>query len=283
MSYEHPNTAYDRLTTPTNPPPGSASYERPTQSYDRPNLPYNPLSPPSRQQQPNAPSERFLYHESDFKLDSPPTAASLINAADPEVDTQTDAGYHSDFTSTSDTEDVTYSPPPLSPLEPALEYEAYVADYPSKYEEDTDPEDDAYAPPATSPTEPRLEYATSVSDSHFSSSEDDEDVSRGRERKRAVFPEEVKTVTQTQIHDTNGHAQSAQATNEAVEKSARDSLVALGVRGLNHPQRKTGRGGSVVKNVLFVIALFVAAVATVWVINEVHYRRGLPYIKVVRG
>ncbi|KFY17822.1 hypothetical protein V492_00351 [Pseudogymnoascus sp. VKM F-4246] len=219
----------------------------------------NPLSPPSRQQQPNAPSARFHFHESDFKLDSPPTAASLINAADPEVDTQTDAGYHSDYTSTSDAEDVTYSPPPLSPLEPALEYEAYVADYPSEYEEDTDPEDDAYAPPATSPTEPRLE-----------------------ERKRAVFPQEVKTVTQTQIHDAKGHAQSAQATKEAVETSVRDSLVALGVRGLNRPQRKTGSGGSVVKNVLFVIALFVAAVATVWVINEVHYRRGLPYIKLVR-
>ncbi|OBT68653.1 hypothetical protein VE03_01728 [Pseudogymnoascus sp. 23342-1-I1] len=123
---------------------------------------------------------------------------------------------YSDYTSASSPSDTSYSPPPLSPLEPSLEYEPYAYDYPSEYSEDTDPEDVEYAPSPSSPREPGLEYATSCPSSSGSDEEEEEEeiASRGRARKRAddIHHHHQNTPEAREPEDTLDHREVAQRT-----------------------------------------------------------------------
>ncbi|KAL5349123.1 hypothetical protein ACLOAV_005411 [Pseudogymnoascus australis] len=268
------NTAYD--------PRNNVAYNQPnSMGYDTHTLPYNPLS--------LRPSP---------STDSPSTSDSsstlFPSTLGPEERTQhAILGCYSDYTSTSDPSDTSYSRP-FSPIEPCLEYEPNTNYYPSEYSEDSDPEDVEYSPPAEDPLEPGLDYATSCPSSSESDEEEDELASRGRKRKRAQIRQkhiqEMREIMENygpQRYNLGGLVQDEAAM--ALGRTLKESLVALRVQELRQKQEdiektlETPRWKSMLQKLLVLVAIFVCAVATVWVINEVNYRGGIPYVKLFRG
>ncbi|KFY24040.1 hypothetical protein V493_05487 [Pseudogymnoascus sp. VKM F-4281 (FW-2241)] len=267
--------------------PDSMEYKKPTQSY-------NPLSPP-----PNTPTNTPSTGYSCATLPSS-SAPSPSHEEPTQKPTQEDIDTpavglecYSEYDADSDPEDTEYHPPPTSPFEPSLEYQEFAHDYPSKYDEDTDTEDTEFTPTSTR-SEPSLEYATSCpSESDSGSESEDELASRGRPRKR----EYIWLGNFQEVKEVKGHAEpeggqgvkAEEPTSAALESSLKESLVALGVRELrkvaedNEKKRETPRWRNLLHNFVVLVVVFLCAVATVWVINEVHYRSGLPHVNILRG
>jgi hypothetical protein len=174
---------------------------------------------------------------------------------------------------------------------PELEDQSYAQYSPFSDSEASDTEYTPEPTELTGPTEPGLEYDTSFSSEEEDEEEDDDDeeddeesesesevdemANRGRPRKRAGSPR-------------RGVREEPAA--KVLERSLKESLVvALRVQELkkvaadNEKKRETPRWLSFMKKFLVLLLLFVAAFATVWVVNEVHYRGGLPYVKLFRG
>ncbi|KFY81498.1 hypothetical protein V500_11350, partial [Pseudogymnoascus sp. VKM F-4518 (FW-2643)] len=184
--------------------------------------------------------------------------------------------------------------PPHPPTEPCLEYKAYADDYPSEYSSDTDPEDVEYAPPREEPLEPGLEYATSCA-TESEEDEEDEMASRGRARRRAEIRKkhimEVKEIMENYDAERDGIRRSVieDSTAKALDRSLKESLVALRVQELkkvqeeNEKKKKTPAWKRMVYEFLVLLVVLVAACAVVWVVNEVNYRGGLPYVTMFRG
>ncbi|KFY63588.1 hypothetical protein V496_03896 [Pseudogymnoascus sp. VKM F-4515 (FW-2607)] len=310
------NTAYD--------PRNNVAYNQPnSMEYDTHSLPYNPLSPrpsPSTDSPSTSYSSSTLFpstpgpeertqhtmwqaqkraqeHTQEHTQEPTPESAQNPTQNPPQEDgaitPEHSLGCYSDYTSTSDPSDTSYSPP-FSPIEPCLEYEPNANYYPSEYSEDSDPEDVEYSPPAEDPREPGLEYATSCPSSSESDEEGDELASRGRKRKRAQIRQkhiqEMREIMDNygpQRDNVGGLVQDGAAM--ALDGTLKGSLVALCVQELRQKQEdiektlETPRWKSMLQNFLVLVAIFVCAVATVWVINEVNYRGGIPYVKLFRG
>lgn len=266
-------------------------------AFDPPNLEYNPLNSRTYDRDrdcvpspSNRPTDHWTSATLPSSLSSPPSDEESLS---PQSPPREGLGCYPAYDSDSDPSDASYSPP-KSPTEPCLEYEAYANDYPSEYSSDTDPEDVEYAPPREDPLEPGLEYATSCP-TESESDEEDEMAGRGRARRRAQIRfkhiQEVEDIMENYDAERDGIRRSAieDSTAKALDRSLKISLVALRAQELkkiqedNENRKKTPRWKSMVYKFLVLVVVFVAACAVVWVVNEVHYRRGLPYIKFVRG
>lgn len=285
MAYNPSNMSYDPLIST---------------AYDPHNMEYSPLNSRTHDRDRDyvpSPSNHPTDHPTSTPLPSSPSSPhppSDSESLSPQSPPREGLGYYSDYSSDSDPSDTSYSPPPQPPTEPCLEYKAYADDYPSEYSEDTDPEDVEYAPPREEPLEPGLEYATSCA-TESESDEEDEMASRGRARRRAEIRkkhiQEVKEIMENYDADGDGIRRSAieNSTAKLLDNSLKVSLVALRAQELkkiredNENRKKTPRWKSMVHKFLVLVVVFVAAFAAVWVVNEVNYRGGLPYVKMFRG
>ncbi|OBT77490.1 hypothetical protein VF21_05204 [Pseudogymnoascus sp. 05NY08] len=227
------------------------------------------------------------------------------------------------YSSSHSPSNTTYSAPssPSMPELEDQSYAHYspFSDNDNDNDNDSESSDTEYTPSPTEPTEPGLEYdssfpssSSSASDSASDSeSEVDEMASRGRSRSRPSMREENEreAAKRALIRERNERearlrvaeralreevmakvmSKTAVTVEEGLDRSLKESLVALRVQELkkaveeNEKKRETPRWIRFLKKLLILILLFATAFATVWVVNEVHYRGGLPYVKLFRG
>ncbi|KFY76915.1 hypothetical protein V499_03606 [Pseudogymnoascus sp. VKM F-103] len=167
--------------------------------------------------------------------------------------------------------------------------------------EDTEAEDTEYAPSQSERVEPGLEYDTSCvcSDDEEDEEEDggededdedDEDEDEDEESEDEETEDEMSTRGRpTKRASTKGRHARDDSTSTVLARSLKESLVALRVQELkkaaqdNEKNRPPPLWKTISKQFLILLILSVAAFTTVWVVNEVHYRGGLPYVKLFRG
>ncbi|OBT44076.1 hypothetical protein VE00_04510 [Pseudogymnoascus sp. WSF 3629] len=297
LPYDHPNNPYSesnmrsRFARNYNPSPSPPRYrDTPSTGYSsgtlssssRPSGTYKEPSQEPSQEPSRGPSQGRFHQPTQEPTHSPFRSPTQQQRAPPPSPTQRPS---SPSSSSFDTE-TTYSSA-SSPSMPELEDQSYAQYSPFS---DSEASDTEYTPEPTEPTEPGLEYDTSFSSEEEDEEEDDDDeeddeesesesevdemANRGRPRKRAGSPR-------------RGVREEPAA--KVLERSLKESLVALRVQELkkaaadNEKKRETPRWLSFMKKFLVLLLLFVAAFATVWVVNEVHYRGGLPYLKLFRG
>ncbi|KFX99421.1 hypothetical protein O988_03861 [Pseudogymnoascus sp. VKM F-3808] len=274
MSYNPVNDRAPNLPNPLVPPPDHLS-ER---SYHPLTLPYNPLTNRPYAQPANTPRNPFsppLNPPSSYTASA--SATLSFSSPSPNNRPGEGLGYYSDYSSASDPSDNDYSPPPLSPVEPDLEYEDHGEHYFSSCSESSSDSDDEY----DGEGESAEEYDTAYSDSERVADLEDE--------KRADIRERGKQEAREGCDEHASRRRMTSAAAEGIDKTLKESLAALRVQELkkiaedNEKKKETPLWKSFMTKFIMAVLLFVAAFATVWVVNEVHYRQGLPFIKFVRG
>ncbi|KFZ09950.1 hypothetical protein V501_05411 [Pseudogymnoascus sp. VKM F-4519 (FW-2642)] len=291
MAYynQPPNTDYDDLPDllPYEPPNNSPYGEPVDMAYPRSMFMGDMFPSPPRHR--DTPSSSY----SSATLSSSPYNESTQEPA--QESTHTPTGPSTSSPGHYSSSGRTYSAP-SSPGMPDLEDVPGAQYQPFSEGEDTEAEDTEYTPSQSERVEPGLEYDTSCvcSEDEEGEDEDDEDDEEDEDDDEEDDEDDTEDEMSTRGRPTKragtkGRHARDDSTSTVLARSLKESLVALRVQELkkvahdNEKTRSPPLWKTISKQFLILLLLFAAAFTTVWVVNEVHYRGGLPYIKLFRG
>ncbi|OBT90366.1 hypothetical protein VE02_00698 [Pseudogymnoascus sp. 03VT05] len=301
-----PSPLRNRTYSPSPSPPGLRNapfigYWSPTHSsppfHREPTQepPQEPIQEPIQQQHATPPSP----NQRSSSSSASDTTYSASSPSMPELEDQSYAQYvpfsdnDDDNDNDSESSDTEYTPSPTAPTEPGLEYDSsFASSSSSKYDSGSESDEDELAKRGRSRERSRERLREWSMERAFIKEENLKEAKkrafiRERNEREARLRVAEKALREEVMAKVMG--KTAVSADEGLDRSLKESLVALRVQELkkvaedDEKKRATPRWISFLKIFLIFILLFVAAFAAVWVVNEVHYRGELPYVKLFRG